>query len=42
MGTSIGARLFNSMLLLGAQGIGCRPGCVQHAIGVAETVELLV
>ena len=42
MGAGIGTRLLDSLLLLGAQGIRSGAGCVQHAVGVAESVELLV
>ena len=42
MGAGEGTRLLHCTLLLGAQGVGGGAGCVQHAVGVAEPVELLV
>ena len=42
MGAGEGSRLLHCALLLGAQGVGGGAGCVQHAVGVAEPVELLV
>ena len=42
MGASESARLFHGALLLGAQGVGGGAGRVQHAVGIAEPVELLV
>ena len=42
MGAGEGSRLLHCALLLGAQGVGGSAGCVQHAVGVAEPVELLV
>ena len=42
MGAGEGTRLLHCALLLGAQGVGGDAGCVQHAVGVAEPVELLV
>ena len=42
MGAGEGSRLLYGTLLLVAQGVGGGAGRVQHAIGVAESVELLV
>ena len=42
MGAGEGSRLLHCALLLGAQGVGGSAGCVQHAVGIAEPVELLV
>ena len=42
MGAGEGSRLLHGALLLVAQGVGGGAGCVQHAVGVAEPVELLV
>ena len=42
MGAGEGSRLLHGALLFGAQGVGGGTGCVQHAVGVAEPVELLM
>ena len=42
MGAGEGARLLYGALLFGAQGVGGGAGRVQHAVGIAESVELLV